>query len=228
MKGSSVQGAEGAALLQRDAITPPSLQGLYADSSQRREKSTAFPEQPCTLILTEEGKRTSPLSLGCRERGGHRGCLWHPAIWLSAGSHGHCSAVSYSHKLQPSELQKISISLILIFLAVDFSSSRSRWERAEWGCEVQPISPELSSSKGQLRQKVPKVFTASQESFRPAIKNVPLCRLESWPAITLANSRACAWDGGKRPNILFYSYLKIQIICLMPLMIFSSYPWGTR
>lgn len=44
----------------------------------------------------------------------------------------------------------------------------------------------------------------------------------------LANSKACAQDGGKRSNILFYSYLKIQIICLMPLMVFSSYPWGTR
>lgn len=153
MKGSSVQVAEGSSTavgdprqLQRVAITPPSPQGLYANSSQRRERSTAFPAQPCPLVLTKELKRkNSPQFLWSRERGEAQGLP--PNLVLSRFT---WSPVSYNHKLQPSELQKtkISISLILIFLAVYFSSSRSCWEGAERGCEaqLQPEDVPLSSA----------------------------------------------------------------------------------
>lgn len=132
--------------LQRVAITPPSPQGLYANSSQRRERSTAFPAQPCPLVLTKELKRkNSPQFLWSRERGEAQGLP--PNLVLSRFT---WSPVSYNHKLQPSELQKtkISISLILIFLAVYFSSSRSCWEGAERGCEaqLQPEDVPLSST----------------------------------------------------------------------------------
>lgn len=151
MKGSSTQVAEGNSpavgdprQLQRDAITPPSPQGLYANSSQRRERSTTFPAQPCPLVLTKELRgKNPPQFLWGRETGAA------PHLALRR-SHGHHSAVSYSHKLQPSELQKtkISISFILIFLGVCFSSSRSCWVGAEQGCEaqLQPEDVPLSSA----------------------------------------------------------------------------------
>lgn len=86
-----------------------------------------------------------------------------PHVRLPARSRGRRSAASYSHKLQPSELQKtkISIGLILIFLAVDFGSSAAQGhagrEETRSGelssSHGTSLSPALSPSEGELGPK---------------------------------------------------------------------------
>lgn len=70
------------------------------------------------------------------------GCEQHPhpccpRAGLPAHSRGRPSAASYSRKLQPGEVQKtkISISLILIFLAVDFSTLAAQGHAGREGAE---------------------------------------------------------------------------------------------
>lgn len=172
MKGSSVQGLRGAALLR----VPVQPQGMQSPLHHPRD---------CVLTAARAGRNPQPSLHSPAQRGEKTSAL---LLWGAGkeGAQGLPVGSQQTHMVT-AQLRVTAISYSLVnysenqnqhqfnlHIPVDFSSSRSRWEGAEWGCEVSsslrmPLSPELSCSKGQLGQKVPKVFTVSQESFRPAI-----------------------------------------------------------
>lgn len=149
----------------------------------------------------------------------------HPRAGLPARSRGRRSAASYSRKLQPGEVQKtkISISLILIFLAADFSTLAAQGHAGREGAErdreprLQPRDVALPSPlllRGGVWPKGPHSFhwDCCLGKFKNCyMKKVMLCRLDSWSAMTLANSQACVQDGGKGSNILSPALSKFRL-----------------
>lgn len=177
MKGSSVQGLRGAALLR----VPVQPQGMQSPLHHPRDcvltaARAGRNPQPSLHSPAQRGEKTSALLLWGAGKEGAQGLPVGSQQTHMVTAQLRVTAISYSPVNYSENQNQHQFNL---HIPVDFSSSRSRWEGAEWGCEVSSSlgCPSLQSSpapRGTLAKRSPKFSLLLRKVLDLLYKKCPI------------------------------------------------------